>query len=446
MPYERPAYEDMQSKFESLLARFKDASTAEECFSIYKEYDDYYAEYITVVKLARIRHSLDTTDEFYSKEKEYWDMTAPKLQEVAQKFTTALLNSPFRKDMESAWGHLMFTNAEMELKTFEPEIIADLQEESALQAEYTMLTASAQIDFDGKKLSLAEMYPYYEDPDRAIRKGAKDAAAKWSMSKSEQMESIFDQLVKVRTTIAKKLGYENFVQLGYYRMQRNCYDQDMVAEFRKGVIKHIVPVVVEIKKAKAKRIGVDTIRVYDQYFDYPEGNAKPEGTAEEIFANGKKMYHELSSETAEFIDFMLDNELFDVKIRPGKAYDCYCSTLPKYKSPFIFANFNGTSFDIAALTHEAGHAFASYMANDIYPSDLKYYSLEIAEIHSIAMEFFTWPWMKEFFGEDAHKYCYSHLSNVVSDLPLATMIDEFQHHIYQNPKPRKRYQSPALKR
>ena len=433
MPYERPIYEKVEAHLQGLLKRLKGASTAEEFFCAYKEYDDYYNDFTTMFNLARIKNSLDTSDEFYSKEKAYCDATLPKLQEVCQAFTAALLNSPFRKDIELKWGALMFANAEIELKTFSPEILPDLQEENALCNEYRSLIASAQIDFDGNTLTLAQIDSYAENPERSVRKAAQDAAAEWFARNTEQLDAIFDKLVKVRTSIAKKLGYKDFVQLGYYRMQRNCYDQHMVEKFRKGVVEHIVPIVARLKKKQSQRIGVDTIKVYDQYFEYPDGNAIPKGTADDILAHSRKMYHQLSSETAQFIDFMLDNELFDVLTRPGKVGGGYCSSLPKYNAPFIFANFNGTAADVGVLTHEAGHAFAAYAASEIYPSDLRSYSMEIAETHAMAMQFFTWPWMEGFFGAQADKYRNTHLSSALTLLPHGSMIDEFQHQIYQYP-------------
>ena len=433
MTYTRPIYEKVRDRLEDLHQRFANSSSAKECFSIYKEYDDYCCEFNSMFILAYIRNTLDTNDKFYAAEKDYQNEVYPKLKEVLQKFSVALLESPFRKDMEYKWGSLMFINAEMELKTFKPEIVADLQEENALKTEHNKLIASAQIDFDGKTLTLAQLQPYYENSNRSIRKAAVEAAAKWYMGYAEQFDSLFDKLVKIRTKIAKKLGYENFVQLGYYRMQRNCYDQDMVANFRKGILEHIVPIVTALKNKQAKRIGVDTIKTYDQSFEYPDGNAKPIGTADDIFAHGKKMYHELSEETAGLIDFMLENELFDVMTRPGKSAGGYCHYIPQYKTPFIFANFNGTSGDIDVLTHEIGHALAGYTARDIYPSALRYYTSETAEIHSMSMEFFTWPWMDGFFGEQTDKYYNSHLSGALSFLPFGAIGDEFQHIIYQNP-------------
>jgi len=433
MPYERPEFEQTKEEMKTLLQGFKDAKNAEECFSAYKMIDSYISYVYSMFSLAYIRNSLDTKDEYYSGEKDYMDETEPGLTEMVQEIKTALMESPFRKNLEEAWGTLMFDKIEMALKTFKPEIIPDLQEENRLTTEYDKLIASAQIEYDGKMLTLAQLTPYHENQDRSVREASMRARAEWFMSHAERLDSLFDELVKVRTRIAEKLGFDNFIELGYYRMQRLSYDRDMVAKFREGVVSSIVPIVKRLKAEQAERIGAPTIRIYDDPFEHPDGNAKPIGTPDDIFAHGRKMYHELSADTAEFIDFMLENELFDVLTRPGKSGGGYCAEINEYKSPFIFANFNGTSGDIDVLTHEAGHAFASYVSRDTYPSDLKEYSSETAEVHSMSMEFFTWPWMEGFFGEQTKKYRYSHLSGALTFIPYGTMVDEFQHHIYQNP-------------
>jgi len=434
MPYLRPDFEETNAKFTELLEKFKNVKSKDECFAVYKEIDDYQKEVGSMFNLAVIRNSLDTTDEFYDNENTYADEVSPKLQEVQQEILMAMLSSPFRKDMEAEWGTLLFSNAEIQLKTFSPEIVSDLQEENRLVTEYEKLIASAQIEFDNKTLTLTQMQPYYENPDRLVRQAAMTTSANWYLRNSETLDELYDKLVKVRHTIGKKLGHEKFTPVGYYRMQRNCYDEDMVAKFREGVVKYIVPIAKRLKDEQAKRVGVDALRPFDDPFMYPDGNAQPKGTPEDIFTHGKKMYHELSEETAEFIDFMLKNELFDVLTRPGKRAGGYCSYIPKYKSPFIFANFNGTSGDIDVLTHEAGHAYAAYVARDIYPSMLADYSSETAEVHSMSMEFFTWPWMEGFFKEDTQKYYYSHLASALTFIPYGTMVDEFQHHIYDRPE------------
>jgi len=433
MKYERLEYEATNEKLKSLVKAFSEAKTYEEASAVYKEIDTFGLYIQTMFTLAFIRNSLDTKDQFYSDEKDYIDEIEPKLEEVIQEFQKVFISTPFRKDFEAAWGTLIFDKADMMLKTFKPEIVADLQEENRLTTEYDKLIASAEIEFDGKTLTLAQLSPYHEDKDRGVREASLRARAGWYMGHAERLDSLFDELVKVRTKIAKTLGYENFIELGYYRMERLSYDQDMVKVFREGVLGYIVSIAKQLKAEQAKRIGVETIKVFDDPFEYPDGNAKPFGTPDDIFAHGQKMYHELSAETAEFIDFMLENDLFDVLTRPGKSGGGYCATIDDYKSPFIFANFNGTSGDIDVLTHEAGHAFAAYLARDLYPSILRNYTYETAEVHSMAMEFFTWPWMEGFFGEQTAKYYFSHLAGALTFIPYGTMVDDFQHRIYANP-------------
>ena len=434
IPYKRVELNPSLKKLQELLDGFKAAATAEEAFEAYKEIDSFSESYSTMFSLGVIRHTLDTNDKFYDAENDYIDETVPKFMPLEQEITKAVLASPYRKDLEAKWGTVMFDRAEMELKTFKPEIVADLQEENKLTSEYDKLIASAQIEYDGKTLTLAQLYPYHEDPDRSVRKASMRARAEWFMKNSKQLDELFDKLVKLRTEIAKKLGYNNFVELGYYRMGRLCYGASEVDKFRKAVVSHIVPISVKLKEAQAKRIGVDSIKIYDNDCLYLDGNAKPKGTPDEIFAHGKNMYHELSNDTAEFIDFMLENELFDVLTRPGKQSGGYCAYLDDYKSPFIFANFNGTAGDIDVLTHEAGHAYAAFEARNAYPSGLREYSMETAEIHSMAMEFFAWPYMEGFFGEQTKKYYESHLSGALTFIPYGTMVDEFQHHIYEKPE------------
>ncbi|MCL2236588.1 MAG: M3 family oligoendopeptidase, partial [Defluviitaleaceae bacterium] len=400
---------------------------------IYISYDEYVNKEVNHFgNLAYIRHSIDTNDQFYKGEVDFWDETWPVLEEDNNAFTAALLESPFRKDLESKWGDVMFVNAEIELKTFKPEIVEDLKAENALSTEHDKLKASARIPYDGKVLNLSEFGAYHENPDPAVRRSARDAVAGWYSENGDKLDEIYDKMVAVRTKIAKTLGYKNFIELGYYRMGRNCYTAADVDKFREGIKNHIVPLVNRFKAEQAKRIGVDKISLYDNAFSYLDGNPMPKGTSDEIMAHGRKMYKEMSPDTADFIDVLVDNELFDVITRPGKQGGGYCHGLPAYGLPFVFANFNGTAGDVDVLTHEVGHALAGYEARDIKPSNLAEYSNDTAEIHSMAMEFFAWPWMEGFFGDQTEKYYDSHISGAVTFLPYGAMVDHFQHWVYEN--------------
>lgn len=432
MKYERPELPKMQSTIRMYLDKFQKSATPQEAIENYIAFDEYVAGIETSNNLAYIHKSMDTNNQFYKDEMDFWDETWPILEEVIKPFNQALLSSPFRKEMEEKWGAVLFVNAEMALKTFKPEIVEDLQVENALSTEYEELEASAQIPFNGKTLNLAEFGAYYENKDPEIRRRARDAVAGWWLENGDKMDEIFDKMVAVRTKIAKTLGYDNFVQLGYDRMGRNCYNAADVAKFRQGIVDYIVPLSNRLKAQQAKRIGVDKITLYDNAFHYPDGNAKPIGNPKQILEHGRKMYQEMSPETAEYIDHLLDNGLIDVLTRPGKQSGGYCSVLSAYKASFIFANFDGTAGDIDVLTHEVGHAFAYHNARHIQPTGLTEGSMDICEIHSMSMEFFAWPWMEGFFGDQTEKYYDSHIAASVNFLPYGAMIDEFQHWVYEN--------------
>lgn len=434
MPYRR-VEKAVLDQISRLTERLTCASSAEEAEKIFMESEAISTEVQTMMNLCYIRSTIDTTDEFYAAEQEYNDELTPLLTEKSQEFSKALCASPFRRELEKKWGTLLFTNAELSMKGFAPELVPLLQEENALTSQYQKLYASAKIDFDGKVLTVAQLAPYKQSADRAVRKAAYEAEGSFFDANREQFDEIYDKLVKNRTAQAKKLGYENYLELGYIRLNRNCYGPADVARFRRQVVESMVPVVAEIKKAQAKRIGIADMKFYDDNFFYPDGNATPQGTPEELLAAGEKMYTEMSPETAEFAKLLFGNELFDVLAKPGKAPGGYCTSLPAYKAPFIFSNFNGTAGDVDVLTHEAGHAFADYVAARTIPIlDLRSPTMEGCETHSMSMEFFTAPWHRLFFKEQTEKYKVSHAEDALIFIPYGSMVDHFQELMYTHPE------------
>ena len=434
MPYRR-VEKAVLDQISRLTERLTCASSAEEAEKIFMESEAISTEVQTMMNLCYIRSTIDTTDEFYAAEQEYNDELTPLLTEKSQEFSKALCASPFRRELEKKWGTLLFTNAELSMKGFAPELVPLLQEENALTSQYQKLYASAKIDFDGKVLTVAQLAPYKQSADRAVRKAAYEAEGSFFDANREQFDEIYDKLVKNRTAQAKKLGYENYLELGYIRLNRNCYSPADVARFRRQVVESMVPVVAEIKKAQAKRIGIADMKFYDDNFFYPDGNATPQGTPEELLAAGEKMYTEMSPETAEFAKLLFGNELFDVLAKPGKAPGGYCTSLPAYKAPFIFSNFNGTAGDVDVLTHEAGHAFADYVAARTIPIlDLRSPTMEGCETHSMSMEFFTAPWHRLFFKEQTEKYEVSHAEDALIFIPYVSMVDHFQELMYTHPE------------
>ncbi len=434
MPYSRPDMEALAAATTQTLEAMKAAPNAAGQIAAYDAYEKKMQTAGTMQQIAYIRHTINTKDEFYNAENDYMDEIGPKLQELTHRVNTALLESPYRAELERHYGALMFKNLEIAARSFSPAIVELMQEENKLVSEYQNLYASATVEFDGKTMPLPLLGPYKQDPDRAVRKAAYEADAKFFDSHREELDTLYDKLVKVRDTQAKKMGLPNYIPLGYDRMGRNCYTAKDVAAFRDQIAEDMVPIVAKVKEAQRRRIGVEKLAFYDEPISFADGNAVPEGTPDEILAAGKKMYQELSPETAEFIDFMFENELFDVLSRDGKAPGGYCTEIADYKSPFIFSNFNATAGDVDVLTHEAGHAFEAYRAfKQELPSLLHSPTIEACECHSMSMEFLTAPWHHLFFGKQTDKYELGHCEDALVFIPYGCMVDEFQHKVYENP-------------
>ncbi len=432
--YKRPNLDEMKVAVRALIEDFKNAQNVEEQSAVIEKINAYRNNFSTQANLVYIRASIDTNDAFYQAERDYLDEVSPQAEEIVFEYYQELVKSPFRAQLEEKWGTQLFALAENQIKGFSPEVIELMQQENKLVSEYNKLVASAQIDFDGKTLTLAQLAPYGESLDRNVRKAAREANFSFYAQHGEKFDEIYDKLVKLRHEIATKLGYKNYVELGYINMNRVDYNAEMVEKFRNQVRDFIVPVATELYKRQAKRIGVEDFKYYDEGLNFLTGNAKPQGSPEWIIDNGKKMYEELSKETGEFFNFMIDHELMDLVAKTGKESGGYCTFIDDYNSPFIFSNFNGTSGDIDVLTHEAGHAFQVYSSRNIGIPEYLWPTYESAEIHSMSMEFFTWPWMELFFKEQTDKYKFTHLSGALLFLPYGVAVDEFQHVIYENPE------------
>ncbi|AOY77980.1 M3 family oligoendopeptidase [Clostridium formicaceticum] len=432
--YKRPNMERFQKEFETLLSQFSNASSFPIQDYVMRKINTLRSEFETMEALVHIRHTIDTTDEYYEKENDFIDEIRPVYEGLIHKYHQALTHSKHRKQLEERWGEQLFRIAEIQLKTFSDEVIQDLQRENKLASQYTKLRASAKIMFEGEERNLSQMIPFMESKDRSVRKAAQEAFSSFFVEKEEEFDAIYDGLVKVRTSIAKKLGYENFVALAYARLTRTDYHAEMVANYRKQVLADVVPLATKLRERQVKRLQLDSLKYYDESLEFLTGNAFPKGSPDWIIDQGKKMYEALSPETDEFFNYMLQKELLDLVTKKGKAGGGYCTYLSKYKSPFIFSNFNGTSGDVDVLTHEAGHAFQVYCSRNYEVPEYIWPTLEACEIHSMSMEFFAWPWMDLFFQEDVTKYKFAHLSGALLFIPYGVLVDEFQHWVYENPE------------
>ncbi|MGX7071294.1 M3 family oligoendopeptidase [Helcococcus kunzii] len=434
LEYTRPDFDSLLNELNEKLDLIENAKTSDEYLKLLHEVDTMTEDFSEAANIAYIRNTIDTRDEFYEKEVEVFDEIFPKFSQFSNKLQNIRLKSPFRKDFEEKYGKNITKTDELQKDIFNPSIMEDRIKESKLANEYQKLMGTAEIEFYGKKLNLSQLTPYKQSKDRAVRKAAAKASSAWFNERKDQFDRIYDELVKVRHQIAKKLGFDSYLDVAYRSFGRTDWGREDAKNYREQIVKYIVPLANKLYEEQKERIGVEDFLYYDIPLKFLSGNPTPKGTEEELVDYAKKMYKELSPETEEFFNAMIEHEMMHLTSQDGKAPGGYMTQLDKTKLPFIFANFNGTAHDVDVLTHEAGHAFQGYLTRDVYPSDVRGACMEIMETHSMSMEYFTHPWMEGFFKEDTEKYYYNHVVSSLEFLPYGASIDEYQEWVYDNPE------------
>lgn len=432
-PLNVPSEKRTLKKLDSLVKEVEECGSFLTAKNAIRHYNKFMSELSTDMSVIEVRYSLDTQNPVYKKAQSKVDEISPLISNYSTKFEETLVKSRYRKDLEKAYGKYLLKIYESNLKSFDEKIIPELIEENKLSSKYDEIMGSAQIEYNGSHYNLSQMGKFTTSSDREIRRSAAIAIDKWWAAHEKEVGEIYDQLVKVRDKMAKKLGFKNFIELGYLRLGRTDYDAKMVKGYREQIKREVVPVAQKLYKEQMKALGIKNPQYYDYNLKFKTGNPTPKGSTNDLVRCAKEMYEDLSKESGEFFNFMIDHNLLDLEARKGKAPGGYCTYFPRYKAPFIFSNFNGTDGDVNVLCHEGGHALQAYLSANIKIPEYQNPTLESCEIHSMSMEFFAWPYMEKFFGKDADKYRYSHLADAIEFLPYGITIDEFQHWVYENP-------------
>ncbi len=432
--YERLDLSVTKQSFESLINKMDQAKSVDDFMDAYHEANKIRGHIMTMQALCQVRYTINTADEFYDAENTWWDQNSPEFTALNVNFYKAVLGSKYIEEIKEKIPSTFFMKAENCFKAFDEKLIPYMQKENQLTSEYDKLIAGAEIEFDGKINNLSQMGKYTLSADRSVREKAEQARLAFFEKNEAEFDRIYDELVKVRTQMAKEMGFDNFIELGYLRMDRLDYNAQDVENFRRQVREEIVPAATRLYERQKSRLGLDQLAFFDEKSEFLSGNPTPKGSYDEMIESALKMYNELSPETGEFFKKMVDQELLDLVAKPKKAAGGYMTPLYDFKMPFIFSNFNGTSGDVDVLTHEAGHAFQGYMSKDIEEVECLMATYEACEVHSMSMEFFAWPWMELFFKEDTKKYHFLHLSDALKFIPYGVLVDHFQHEVYAHPE------------
>ena len=431
---ETPDLEQITREYQDINNALDQAQTRLDKEKALQQWEDLRRRLNTWSEMTSLNFSQDTTNKEYQQAQEYSDELRPKLTALEVAMKRRLLNSQDRTELESILGQQAFSLWSADVTTFEPAIEEDLVQESKLVNQYVQLLASAELEFKGQKVNLSGIRKYTQDSDRPTRYEAEKVRWQFFKQHQPQLDSIYDQLVKLRHQMAQKLGYDNYTGLGYKRMQRIDYTEADVASYRDEVVAKVVPLAQKIIDQKAQKLNLEWVMYWDEAVFDLQGNPKPQGDHDWMLQQAQKMFDNLHPELGSFFAMMVAGNFMDLKTRPGKAGGGFCTSFPTTGVPYIFANFNQTKGDVEVFTHEMGHAFQAWQSRNLPLIDYLWPTLESCEIHSMSLEFLTWSQMEQFFGDDADRFREIHLAQSILFLPYGCAVDHFQHLVYANPE------------
>lgn len=334
-------------------------------------------------ELAYIRYLCGMSNDFYKKEVEFHNSEDPYLQELQNECDNLLLNSSYIQEFRFEFGDMIVNQLNNKCRLSNSQTTSLQTKESNLKTEYISLLSSRHSE-DG-------LY--------------------------DKVYDILDSLIRVRTEIAKKLGFRNYIEMAYKIHGRFDYGEKELTSFRSQIQKMITPACNELRK-------VATIK-------YPDTNNKDAST---VFSIIKDMLTDLSTEGGEYINHILEHEFYDISDRPNKRQNYFgCCMLPDIKLPFMIGSYHGNGLEANYLIHEFGHGYAFYTAARCQKL-FEYHraSTSVNEIHSKTMEHLAYPYLERILGKQMNLYVRNHLFHSFDNLPYRCAIDEFEHAIYDD--------------
>ena len=398
------------------------------------EFDAYVSE---TGAMLYVNMTCDTEDEDIKKAYfDFVDKIQPELAIIGDLLNRKLVDCPYSDELDDIEYKVLLRDTRMDLQLFREENIRLSTELTKLGVRHKEISAAMTVDFDGEERTMQQMGKYLQVNERNTRESAYKAVGKRRFEDAEEMDEIYEEMIKLRHKIALNAGYSNYRDYIFDAKHRFDYTPADCESFHDAVESICVPLMRDIDEERRKILDLDSLRMWDLGHDV-RGRAplKPFEKVEEMVAGTSRMFHRLSPELGSFFDSLRDGTSLDLDSRKGKAPGGYQLQRDHSRKPFIFMNATGLQRDLETMVHEAGHAFHSIYADELPLIEYRSAPLEFCEVAAMSMEMLTYDFLDEFYSEeDANRAVREHLEGVVSILAWIATIDAFQHWIYTNPE------------
>jgi oligoendopeptidase F len=313
-----------------------------------------------------------------------------------------------------------------------------LSAELKLSNDYDRIIGAQTVVWDGQEVTLSQLLPVYQDPDRARREQAWRLAAGRSLADRDAINALWAKFLDVRSRLAANAGLPDYRAYRWRQLLRFDYSPEDCFRFHQAIAAVVVPAARRIYEKRRKRLGVDRLRPWDLDVN-PLGRPplRPFSLVSELEEKTASMFHRVDPQLGEYFDTMRREKLLDLENRKGKAPGGYCDDFKASRRPFIFMNAVGLHDDVQTLLHEGGHAF--HLFEYIH---LPYYHqmkvpMEFNEVASMGMELLATPYLRSEEGgfystQDAARARIEHLESCILFWPYMAVVDAFQHWVYTN--------------
>ena len=433
--YERIDYDKTELLINDLLKQLTNSNDFNKYLEIVSRINNIQNHIEEMYDYADIRNMRNSEDEFFKNEIECWNSIKVKYDSLFLPFYNELNNSKYKEQLKEYLPSNFFKIIEYQSKIISSEINDLVKQENELKMEYRNLNKT-KIEFDGEERTIGNISGLFSNKDRDIRKKAHDTINDFYYGKQNEYDNIIFKLITIRNQIAKKLGFNNYVEYSLYKLKRIGYDYKDIRKFRENIIKYIIPVCKLMSDWKKEELNLEEIKYYDTIFFSEMPQSKMIGI--ELLNELKNSFKDVDSELSVLFNDMVDNDYIDLVQRDNKVNFSITNYLTESCVPVITGNYKNNYLDVQTTTHEMGHSFQKYCASIkdkeyIVSPLLKYPTMEIAEMFSYSMELIMMKYVNNIFNEeDYKKYCFMKMYNLLGNLPYICLVDEFQETIYSN--------------
>lgn len=384
-----------------------------------------------------IKMSCDTANEQLVEAFQYFATEIePKIAPIANELNKKLVESAHVDELDQQKYFVYLRAVRKSLELFREENIPLFTELQVKQQKYQGITGAMSVTLNGQEYTLEQASNFLKDTDRTVRQNAWETIQNRRRIDKDDLNMLFDELVKLRHQVSLNAGFENYRDYMFQALGRFDYTPKDCYDFAEAIEKEIVPILKEQAEKRKEALALVELRPWDLEVSTTGKPAlKPFENGEDLIDKSITCFNQIDSSLGEKLAIMKANNLFDVESRMGKAPGGYNYPLAETGAPFIFMNSANSLRDLTTMVHEGGHAIHTFLTANLELNDFKHCPSEVAELASMSMELISMDQWSVYFDkeEDLIRAKKDQLVDVLKTLPWVAVIDQFQHWIYTNP-------------